>query len=93
MSGKSRRSRGKHSFRSKKSRGRPTSPVIATQQQMATPTGESVSPSEVSAPSASTSVPATKTAVRHPYIFAELRRIGILAGIMLAILIVLALVW
>jgi hypothetical protein len=32
------------------------------------------------------------TAVRYPYILTELRRIGILAGIMLTILVVLALV-
>ena len=41
------------------------------------------------------SVPARKTAaatVRYPFVVAELRRIGVLAGIILVILIVLALV-
>ena len=88
MPGKSRRSRGKHSFRSKKRRGRPSPPIIVTQQQAVTPTDELVPP-EVSRKA----VPPTITAVRYPHILAELRRIGILAGIMLAILIVLALVW
>ena len=89
MPGKSRRSRGKHSFRSKKGRGRSRPPIIVTQQQAVTPTDESVSPPEVYRKS----VPATITAVRYPYILTELRRIGILAGIILAILIVLAMVW
>lgn len=89
MTGKSRRSRGKHSFRSKKGRGRPSPPIIVTQQQAVTPTNESVPPPKVSRKL----VLATSTATRYPYILAELRRIGILAGIMLAILIVLALVW
>lgn len=89
MTGKSRRSRGKHSFRSKKRRGRPSPPIIVTQQQAVTPTNESVPPPKVSRKL----VLATSTATRYPYILAELRRIGILAGIMLAILIVLALVW
>ena len=89
MSGKSRHSRGKHSFQSKKKRGRLSPPTIVTQQQAVTPTDESVPPPKVSR----RSVPATITAVRYPYILTELRRVGILAGIMLAILIVLALVW
>jgi len=89
MPGKSRRSRGKHSFRGKKKRGRISPPTIVTQQQAVTPTDESVPPPEVSR----RSVPPTVTAVRYPYILTELRRIGILAGIILAILIVLALVW
>ena len=89
MPGKSRRSRGKHSFRSKKRRDRSSPPVIVTQQQAVTPTDESVPPPEVPRKS----VPATMTAVRYPYILTELRRIGILAGIILVILIVLALVW
>ena len=44
-------------------------------------------------PSASTPIPrATLSTARYPYVVAELRRIGILAGITLAVLIVLALV-
>ncbi len=89
MPGKSRRRRGKYSFRHKKGRGSPSPPVIVTQQQALTGTDESVPPPRVPRKS----VPATITAVRHPYVLTELRRIGILAGIVLAILIVLALVW
>jgi len=44
-------------------------------------------------PSAGTPIPrATLSTARYPYVVAELRRIGILAGITLAVLIVLALV-
>jgi len=88
MPGKSRHRRGKHSFQSKKGRGRPSPPVIVTPQQATIPADESVSPPEVSRKS----VPATPTAVQYPYVLTELRRIGILAGIMVAILIILALV-
>ena len=89
MPGKSRHRRGKHSFRRKKGRGGASPPVIVTQQQALTGTDESVPPPKVPRKL----VQATITAVRYPYILTELRRIGILAGIMLAILIVLALVW
>ncbi len=81
MPGKSRRSR--------KKRGRPSPPLIVGQQPAVARTSESVPPPEVPRKSA----PAKITAVQHPYIFAEIRRIGILAGIIMVILIVLALVW
>jgi len=89
MPGKSRRSPGKQSFRSKKRKRRPSHPIIATQQQAVAQTSESVSSSEVPRKS----VPAKITTVQYPYILVELRRIGILAGIIVAILIILALVW
>ena len=77
------------SRRSRKKRGKPSTPVIVGQQPAVARTSESAPPSEVPRKPA----PAKITAVQHPYIFAEIRRIGILAGIILAILIVLALVW
>ena len=92
MPGKSRRSRGKRSFQSKKGKGRLSPPVTVTQRQVVTPTDDSVPP-KVSVPSARTGVMATLTATRYPYVLAELRRTGILAGVMLVILIVLALVF
>ena len=87
MSGKSRRGRGRQSAQHKKKRG---TLARAAQQRVVTD-----KPAAPVVPAPSPSVPttiATPTGARYPYIVAELRRIGILAGVMLAILIVLALV-
>ncbi len=87
MPGKSRHGRGKHLSRSKKGKSRRSPPAIAAQRQIVT---QAPKPA---APSAGVPVPmATPTPARYPYIIFELRRIGILAGIMLAILVGLALV-
>ena len=89
MPGKSRRGRGKHSARSKKRQG---TLARVVQQRVASETYEPAAPV---VPASSPSVPTpitTPTGARYPYIITELRRIGILAGIMLAILVVLALV-
>ena len=93
MSGKSRRSRGKHSFQSKRRKGGLRPPAIVTRQQAITQADKSVSPPQASVPSARMPTPAAPIAVKYSYILTELRMIGILAGIMLAILIVLALVY
>ena len=93
MPSKSRHGRRKHSFQGKKKKGRRSPPGVVAQRQVVTETHKPVAPPKVAAPSAS--APAqmpTLTAVRYPYILTELRRIGILAGIVLAILVVLALV-
>ena len=45
----------------------------------------------ISAPPAGKAGPRASDTARHPYVIAELKRIGILAGIILVILIVLAL--
>jgi len=93
MPGKSRHGKRKHSSQGKKKKGRRGPPGIVAQQQAATQIDKPVAPPGVVAPSASAPTPMpVLTAVRHPYILAELRRIGILAGILLAILVVLALV-
>jgi len=90
MPGKSRHAR-RRLPRSKKRRQ--VSPAIAAQQQVVTQAYKPAASPKVSAPPASKPTPlATLTAVRYPYIVTELRRIGILAGIMLVILVVLALV-
>ena len=90
MPGKSQR---KHPSQSKKRKKKRGSSAIAAQQQPVSQTYEPVSQPVVSAPSASELTPKATQAVAHyPYILTELRRIGILAGIMLAILVVLALV-
>jgi len=93
MPGKSRRGKGKHLPQSKKrkSRQRFSPPVV--QHQAVAQTRESVSRLGVSAPLASVPTPVAKlAAARYPHIATELRTIGLLAGIMLIILAVLALV-
>ena len=89
MPGKSRRGRSKHSSQSKKK----GSLARAARQQPISQTGKPVSRPGVSAPSASVSTPiAALSAARNPHIITELRTIGILAGVILVILVVLALV-
>jgi len=97
MPGKSQHGRRKLP-RSKRRRGRQDISATSIQQRVVAqtykPVSKSASPPEVSAPPAR--VPATTVtpaATRYPYIAAELRRIGILAGVMLVILVILALVF
>ena len=93
MPGKSRHDRKKHSFQGKKKKGRRSPPGVAAQRQADTQIDKPVASPRVVAPSASAPTPMpVLTAVRHPYILAELRRISILAGVILAILVVLVLV-
>ena len=92
MSGKSRRSRGKHAIHGKRKKGKLRHQVIVAQPQAVTQAEESASPPEAPVPSTKKATPAAPVVVKYPYILTELRRIGILAGIMLTILIVLALV-
>lgn len=93
MPGKSQHGKGKHLSRSKRRKGSQHFPAAIIQQQAVTETHKPVAPPKVTAPlaSAPAQMPAL-TAVRYPYILTELRRIGILAGIVLTILVVLALV-
>ena len=93
MPGKSRHGRAKHSPQSKKKKSKQHFLAPVAQQQVVAQTHEPVSRPEVSAPLVSLPTPMAKlTAVRHPHIVGELRTIGILAGIMLIILAILALV-
>ena len=93
MPGKSRHGRGKHPSRSKRKKGKQRFSAAVIQQQAVAETPKPVAPPRVAAPSASAPTPMpVLTAVRHPYILAELRRISILAGVILAILVVLVLV-
>ena len=89
MSGKSRHSRKKQSFQNKKGKGSSISRVVATRQQTVAPADEFASPPKVPDRPAPTAV---VSAVHYPYILGELRSIGILAGIIVVILVVLALV-
>ncbi len=90
MPGKLQHGQGKRSSRRKRGKSRQSPSVIAAQRQ---PVAQAYKPVSRPAVTASSHVPiSTLTAVQHPYIVSELRRIGILAGTMLAILVVLALV-
>jgi len=92
MAGKSQHARRKLSRKEKQKR-RIASLAGASRQPVAAQTYEPVAPAKVSTPSAGTpdSGPA-RIDVHYPYIASELCRIGILAGVMLAILIILSLV-
>ena len=93
MSGKSQRSRRKHSFQGKKKKGRRSPPGVVAQRQADIQIDKPVVPPKVAVPSASAPTPMpVLTPVRYAYILTELRRTSILAGIMLVILVVLALV-
>lgn len=95
MLGKSRHGKRKHSFRDKTKKSRPYGSVATSQQPVAAQAVEPAAAPKPSAPPVSVPTPTAKTktiTVRYPYIIAELRRFGILAGIMVVVLIVLALV-
>ena len=93
MSGKLRHGKGKHPVRSKRRRSGRDSLAIAAQRPPVSQTYEAVPQPEVSASSPSAPAPSvTVSTARYPYIITELRRIGILAGITLVILVVLVLV-
>ncbi len=93
MTGKSRRGKGKYSIQSKKKKGRSRRPPMLAQQPAAAQTPEPASSPKVPVPSTRVSAPMAKSAlVRYPYIATELRTSVILAGLMLIVLVVLALV-
>jgi len=87
------KSRRWHPLQSKKGKGKRSHLVTVPHQQPVAQSNKPVSRPEVSAPPVSVPAPVPpQTVVQHPYIVTELRTIGILAGVMLAILVVLALV-
>ncbi len=90
MPSKSRQSRGKQSFQGKKKKGKRIPAVTVAQEQAVSPTGLPATPVRRAAPPLSAPTPTPPPAASHPHVAAELRRIGILAGIMLAVLVVLA---
>ena len=87
MGSKSRRKK-KHSLQSKKRR-RQISTVLTSQQPAVAQTYKPAAPPKVLAPSVKEPTP---TVAHYPQISSELRRIGMLAGILLVTLVVLALV-
>jgi hypothetical protein len=91
MPGKSRHARGKHPHHSKKSKIKKRQ-AMSFPQPVAAEAPKQPAAVEKSSPAAVTAPPAKVKIMQYPYITGELRRIGILAGIILVILIVLALV-
>jgi hypothetical protein len=90
MPDKSRQGKGKHLVRSKRKKSGHGIVAVAQQPVVSQPGGPAPQ-AEVPARLSVTSTPsATVSTVLYPYIFSELRRIGIIAGIMLVILVVLA---
>ncbi len=90
MPSKSQRKRKKYSIQSKKGKGGLDHPTVLVQPQAATQIRESVSSPKVAIPLAKVPAPMAKPfTVQYPYIATELRTIGILAGIILIVLIVL----
>ena len=94
MPGKSKHAKKRYSFQSKKKKRKQHFPTTeAAQQQVAAQAMKPDTLPKESVPLAS--VPTQKivpAAVKYPFIATELRRIGILGGIIFAILIILALV-
>ena len=92
MPGKSQYGRGKHSPRSKRKKGKLGHPAIIAEQSVVAETRQPVSRPEPPSPPAGVPTPMAKlAAIQYPHMATELRTIGILAGIMLVILVVLAL--
>ncbi|UCG09787.1 MAG: hypothetical protein JSW30_03285 [Dehalococcoidia bacterium] len=93
MSGKSRHGRGKHSSHGKKKKMKLRQPMLASPPSpAAVPAEAPVSPPEAPIVETKRSISPPPIMAKYPYIFSELRRIGILGGVMLVILIALALI-
>jgi hypothetical protein len=91
MPSKSRRKRGKHSFQDKKRKGKLTPAPIATGAPVASETHAPDAPPPASVPQVSAPAPKTAPATSgYPYVASELKRIGIIAAIMLAVLVTLS---
>ncbi len=90
MTGKSRHGKERREFHSKKSKAKRRAAMMSS-QQVAAPAPETATPVETPAPPAAEPAPLAKPgAARYPYVAAELRRISILAGIIIIVLIVLS---
>ncbi len=92
MPGRAQHSKGRHTPHSKKRKGRRSHPSKVSQQQSVSLTSEATAPPEKVATPLTDVVTPSPTAVKSPNLLIELRRVGILAGIMLAILLALVLV-
>jgi len=93
MPAKSRSQRSKQSGQSKKGKGGAKRPGVPAPSPVKTAMEKPASPAETTVPVAVAAAPlARPVSVSHAYVTKELRTIGILSVIMVAILIVLALV-
>jgi hypothetical protein len=89
MPSKSRHSRGKHPHRSKKSKAIKRQEALAARQSVPEKPAETVETVTIPTPKPA-EAPSKVHTMNYPYVFRELRRIGILAAIMIIILIILA---
>ena len=93
MPGKARHGKGKHPHQSKKSKAKQRYGDMAFQQHVSADIPKPATTVSTPSPKSTTpTAPAKSRTAQYPYITTELRRIGILAGIILVVLIVLALV-
>ncbi len=91
MPSKSRRKRGKQSFHSKKRKGKLTTILKAAEKATASESVTPAAPSMITAPLVNKPVSSTTpTAAKYPYVTSELKRIGIIALIMIAVLVILS---
>ena len=91
MPSKSRRFRGKHPHQSKKSKAIQRQEALAAKPPAPEKPAEVIEAVTLPTPKP-VEIPSKQRTISHPYIYRELRRIGILAAIMIIILIILAVV-
>lgn len=93
MPSKSSRGKGKYSIQSKKKKRRLSRPAVNTQQTAVPQSSAPVpQPDKPVSPAGMPTPTAKPVTVQYPYVANELKMIGIVAGIMLVVLIVLALI-
>lgn len=92
MPGRAQHSKGKHTPQSKTRKGRRSHPGNASQQQSVSPPSEAAAPPRKIVTPLTDVVTPPPTTVKNPNLLIELRRVGILAGVMLVILLTLVLV-
>jgi len=92
MSGRPQHGKGKHTSQSKKGKALQRAAVMTSQQRVVSQIPEPAAPPRVTTPAVKVPAAVSRAAQRYSYVKAELRRIGILAGIIITILVVLALV-
>lgn len=91
MPSKSRKKRGKYIPPAPKKKSRPSRSATAIQQSAVAQSQESVGAHSPTTPQIEVPTPTVKPAeVEYPFLVTELRNIGVLAAIMLAILVLLA---
>lgn len=89
---KSRHGRGKHPHRSKKSKALRRQAGITPQATGAVASPQPAAPVPAKPAPKAAAAPAAVTTPQYPYVIGELKRIGILAGIVIVILIVLSII-